>query len=151
MSSMLRQRKNEVDVGSNEATEAKIDALGDRLDDMKEDARGLRADVNSLRDKLDKYYGEMHAGFAALRESIVGVQTGVQTNITSLQANVQASITSLQASVQTSITSLQGSVASLQASVAELRATMKTMFWAIGIVGMLATIFLTAAKVLHWF
>jgi hypothetical protein len=62
-------RKNEVDVGNIEATEVKIDALRDSLDEVKRDVRELRADLHSLRDKVDKHYSEMHAGFAALRES----------------------------------------------------------------------------------
>jgi len=137
-------------VGNTEATEAKIDALRDRveetkqdvrelrvevrsvrdsLDETKQDVRELRVEVHSTRDKIDKLRDEMHAGFAALRESIVGTQSGVQTSITSLQANVT----------------------NLQASIAELRATMKTAFWAVSVVGMLSMIFFTAGKALHWF
>ncbi len=110
MNAMIQHRP-EVDVGTIEATEAKIDALRDSLDETKKDVRELRVEINSLRDKVDRIHGEMHAGFAALHQSIAGVQ----------------------------------------ASVAELRATMKTMVWAVSVVGMLAMIFFTAGKALHWF
>jgi uncharacterized protein involved in exopolysaccharide biosynthesis len=112
-------QKNEVDVGNVEATDVKIDALRAGLDEVKRDVRELRA--------------EMHAGFAALRESIA-----------TLQANTQSSIATLQASTQSSI-------ATLQASVAGLQGMMKATFWAIGVLGMVATVFFTAGKALHWF
>ena len=104
MNAALRKRSNEVDVGNVEATDAKMDALRSSLDEVTEDAGELRADIKSV-------HSEMHAGFAALRESIVG----------------------------------------MQASVAALRGTMKTMFWSVGAVGMLVTIFFAAGKALHWF
>jgi uncharacterized protein involved in exopolysaccharide biosynthesis len=133
MNAVLRKRNSEVDVGNAEATEAKIDALRSSLDEVKEDVRELRTDIHSLRDKIVKNYSEMHAGFAALRESIADLQASMQSSIAGLQA------------------SMQSNVAGLHMSVAELRATMKTVFWAIGVVGMLATIFFTAGKALHWF
>jgi uncharacterized protein involved in exopolysaccharide biosynthesis len=119
MNAALQQRKNEVDVGTIEATEAKIDALRDSLDEVKADVRELRT--------------EMHAGFAALRESIASVHASMQESI----ANVRAST--------------QESIASVRASVAALEGMMKATFWAVGVVGMLATIFFTAGKALHWF
>jgi peptidoglycan hydrolase CwlO-like protein len=133
MNAVSRKTYNEVDVGTIEATDAKIDALHSSLGEVKGDVRELRADIHSLRDKVDKNHSEMHAGFTALRESIAGVQASTQTGIASLQASTQTSI------------------ASLQVSVAGLRATMKTMFWSVGAVGMLATIFFTAGRALHWF
>lgn len=164
MNAVLQKRNNEVDVGTIEATEAKIDALRD-------------SDLKSLRDKVDKIQSEMHTGFAALRESIAAVQAELQTSIASVQTTLQANVAGVQTSLQTSIaavqtslqtniaamqtslqaniagvqTSLQTSVAGLQASVAELRGMMKTMVWAIGLLGMAATIFFTAGKALHWF
>jgi uncharacterized protein involved in exopolysaccharide biosynthesis len=149
MNAMIRQT-GEVDVASNEATEAKIDALRDSLDEGKADVRELRGDISSLRDKVDKNYSEMHAGFAALRESIASVQTGLQTKIDSLQASLHAKIDGVQAGAQANFNSLQTSIAGVQASVAALHGMM-TMFWAIGVAAALATAFLTAGKALHWF
>ena len=40
-----------------------------------EQFRELRAECRSLRDKVDKNHGEMHAGFAAVNKSIADVQT----------------------------------------------------------------------------
>jgi hypothetical protein len=82
----------------------------------------------------------MHAGFAALRESIAGVQADARADLNSLRGEMHAGFAAL-----------RESAASIQASVAELRATMKTLFWAVSVVGMLATIFFTAGKALHWF
>jgi hypothetical protein len=104
MNAVLRKRNAEINVGNVEATDVRIDALRAGLDEVKKDIREFRADFRSLVDKIDRIHGEMHAGFAAMRESI-----------------------------------------------ADLRATMRTMFWAVGIVGTLAMVFLTAGRALHWF
>lgn len=46
---------------------------------------------------------------------------------------------------------LRTDISDLKASVADLRATIRTMLLALGVLGMLATLFLTAGKALKWF
>lgn len=57
----------------------------------------------------------------------------------------------LRADVKSIRGEMNSGFATVRESIAELRATMKTAFWAMSVVGMLATIFFTAGKALHWF
>jgi hypothetical protein len=79
------------------------------------------------------------------------LRDSTQQSIASLRDSTQQSIASLRDSTQQSIAGLQASIASVQASVEALRATVKTIGWGISVAGMLAVIFFTAGKSLHWF
>src|SRR5262245_48177107 len=127
------QHRDEVDVPNVEATEAKIDALRDSLDETKQDVRELRGEIRSLSDKVDRHHGEMHAGFAALRKTMDDMGASLRAEIAGVQ------------------TSLRTDIAAIQQSVAGLRATLKTVFWGIGAVSTLAMIFFAAGKALKWF
>jgi polyhydroxyalkanoate synthesis regulator phasin len=118
----VMQHRDEVGVGNVGATEAKIDALRDTLDETKQDVRELRGEIHSLRDKVDRNHGEMHAGFAALRKTMDDMGA-----------------------------TLRSDMAAVQQSVAGLRATLRTVLWGVTAVGMLAMIFFAAGKALHWF
>ena len=79
----------------------------------------------------------------ALRDSVDEVKKDVR--------ELRADVSSLREKVDKHHSDMLTGFAALRESIAELRATMRTMFWAIGVLGMLATIFFTAGKALHWF
>ena len=137
MNTVRRLTAYEVDVAYAETTDAKIDALRSDVDEVKQDLRELRAEVkadvrelrdglSSLRDKVDKNYAEMQTGFAAIR------------------GEMQAGFTAIRSETHTGF-------AEMRESIAELRATVRTVFAVLTLVVTLAVLFFTAGTALHWF
>lgn len=116
-----------------EATDAKIDALNDSLAEVKKDVRELRGDLSDLRTEV--------------RADINSLNKKVDDNYKSLLDLIGRNYSEMHAG----FASLRESIAGVQASVAGLQATVNTAVRAVGLIGMLAVVFFTAGKALHWF
>lgn len=120
-------------MASAETLDIKIDALGTGVDELKKDAREFRSELGALRSKVDTDIG-------TLRNKVDSDVGAVRDRVDGLRGEMHAGFAAL-----------RDSVASVQASIESLRATLKTVGWAVSVVGMLAIIFFTAGKSLHWF
>lgn len=127
----------EVPVVSNETLEVHIASLRLGLDEVKEDTRELRADIKSLREKVDTIY-------TTLRDKIDQV-------CGALSDRIDQNYATLIGKIDQNHSTLSEKLGRLSDDLVDLRSLVKAILWMIGGVGSLATILMTIGKALHWF
>ena len=144
MNAVRRESSYEVRMGNADATDTKIEALRDSLEETKADVRELRKDVGFVREKVEDLRAEMNTGFTALRGEMYN-------GFAALRGEMNDGFAALRGEMNNGFAAFRGEMNSLRESIADLRATVRTMVWGVGIMISLSLGFLTAGKALHWF
>jgi chromosome segregation ATPase len=123
----VRRASYEVEMAPAETTDVKIDALSKSLDETKQDVRELRQAAHSHDSEMSTEFTavrrEMSAGFTAIRrelsDGLAAVRSEMNTGFAGIRSDLHTAVTTL------------------TASNAEIRASVKTLTWVVGILATL--------------
>ena len=140
------------------AIEERLHSIQANLKEVKTDVRELRADNKALRDRLDEKMDALAAEDKAIREAMAQGFEKVNARIDGVNASLSGKIDSVNATQSAKIDGVNASLSEkidvLTKGFAEMRGTLKAMFWIFGVVGSLVAIAGTVVgigKALHWF
>ncbi len=142
MNAMMRER-DEAPVVANETIEVMLGSLRVGLDEVKEDIRDLKADVGSLRDKIDRNYETLSQGQTTLRDKLDSARSELIDRIDQVRTDLG-----------NEFKEVRKELAATNVAVAKVGTMQKALLWVIGgsisLAGLTGAVLQVGTK-FHWF
>jgi predicted nucleic acid-binding Zn-ribbon protein len=131
MNAVMRE-EYEAPVVPNETIEASIGSLRTGLTEVKEDVRGVQADVRSLRDKVDRNYESLSAKQDSHWQKIDHTRAELLDRVEAVRTELNTKIDQVDSKLSAKIDQLHMMLGRTNVALANLSSLHKTLVWVVG-------------------